>query len=54
MKAKFLTVILALGLLTTACEETYLDTSPTGNIDAGAAYSTTKNAAAALNGSTLR
>ena len=50
MKAKFLMVILALGLLTTACEKEYLDTSPTGNIDAGAAYSTTKNATAAING----
>ncbi len=50
MKAKLLTVILVLGLLTTACKETYLDTSPTGNIDARAAYSTTKNAAAAING----
>ena len=50
MKARFLTVVMALGLLTTACEKEYLNTSPTGNIDAGAAYSTTKNAIAAING----
>ena len=50
MKTRFLTILMALGLLTTACEKEFLDTSPTGSIDAGAAYSTTKNAVAALNG----
>lgn len=41
---------MAVGLLATSCEEQYLDTAPTNNIDASAAYSTTKNAAAAING----
>lgn len=50
MKTRFLTILLALGLLATSCSEEYLETSPTGSIDAGSAYATTKNAAAALNG----
>ncbi|QHV97929.1 RagB/SusD family nutrient uptake outer membrane protein [Spirosoma endbachense] len=50
MKKRYLTLVLALGLLTTACEKEYLETSPTGSIDAGSAYSTTKNATAAING----
>ncbi|WP_338872407.1 RagB/SusD family nutrient uptake outer membrane protein [Spirosoma sp. SC4-14] len=50
MKKRYLTLALAIGLLTTSCEKDYLDTSPTGSIDAGAAYATTKNATAAING----
>ncbi|GAB3026346.1 RagB/SusD family nutrient uptake outer membrane protein [Spirosoma pulveris] len=50
MKASYLTLVLALALLTTACEKEYLETAPTASIDAGAAYSTTKNAASAING----
>ncbi|AKD55269.1 RagB/SusD family nutrient uptake outer membrane protein [Spirosoma radiotolerans] len=50
MKARYITLVLALGLLTTACEKDYLETSPTASIDAGAAYATTKNAASAING----
>lgn len=50
MKTRILTTILALGLLTTACEKDYLETSPTGSVDAAAAYATTKNATAAING----
>lgn len=50
MKTKFLLVLMALGLLTISCEKSYLETAPTGSVDAGAAYATTKNAAAAING----
>ncbi|GAB2543535.1 RagB/SusD family nutrient uptake outer membrane protein [Spirosoma aerophilum] len=50
MKTRYLTLVLALGLLTTACDKEYLETAPTSSIDAGAAYSTTKNAASAING----
>ncbi|MFD2570424.1 RagB/SusD family nutrient uptake outer membrane protein [Spirosoma soli] len=50
MKKRYLTLLMALGLLTTACEQEYLETSPTGSVDAGAAYATTKNATAAING----
>ncbi|MCK8492534.1 RagB/SusD family nutrient uptake outer membrane protein [Spirosoma sp. RP8] len=50
MKIKFLTLGMALLLLTTSCEKEYLDTAPTGSIDASAAYATTKNASAAING----
>lgn len=50
MKARYITLLLALGLLTTACEKEFLETSPTGSIDAGAAFSTTKNASNAING----
>jgi hypothetical protein len=51
MKNKFV-IILALifGMISTSCENVYLDTTPTASIDAGSAYSTTKNAAAAING----
>jgi hypothetical protein len=37
-------------MISFSCETVYLDASPTASIDAGAAYSTTKNAAAAING----
>ncbi len=50
MKTKFLTIVIALGLLTTACKETYLETVPTGSVDAESAYATTKNASAAISG----
>ncbi|GAB3898749.1 RagB/SusD family nutrient uptake outer membrane protein [Spirosoma agri] len=50
MKKRYLTLVMALGLLTMACEKEFLETSPTGSIDAGAAYATTKNASAAING----
>ncbi|QJW88631.1 RagB/SusD family nutrient uptake outer membrane protein [Spirosoma taeanense] len=50
MKFKLLTMLLAIGVLTTACEKEFLETSPTGSVDAGSAYATTKNATAALNG----
>ena len=50
MKVKVLTLLMAVGLLTTSCEKEYLETSPTGSVDAGAAYATTKNAKAAVNG----
>ncbi len=42
--------IAAIGFLATSCEETYLETAPTASVDAGAAYATTKNATAAING----
>ncbi len=41
---------MALGLLTTSCEKEYLETAPTGSVDAGAAYATTKSATSAING----
>lgn len=50
MKARFLTILIALGILSTSCSEEYLDTAPTGSVDAAAAYATTKNASAAING----
>jgi hypothetical protein len=39
-----------LSMISFSCETTYLDTTPTASIDAGSAYATTKNAAAAVNG----
>lgn len=39
-----------LSMISLSCEKTYLDTTPTASIDAGSAYATTKNAAAAING----
>ncbi|GAB3947896.1 RagB/SusD family nutrient uptake outer membrane protein [Spirosoma harenae] len=50
MKKRYLTLVMALGLLATSCEKEFLETAPTGSIDAGAAYATTKNATAAING----
>ncbi|GAB3225633.1 RagB/SusD family nutrient uptake outer membrane protein [Spirosoma arcticum] len=50
MKARILTIVMALSLLTSGCEQEYLETSPTGGIDAGSVYATTKNGAAAING----
>jgi len=51
MKKKFIFYFsLVFVLLFSSCEEAYLDTTPTASIDAGSAYATTKNAAAAING----
>lgn len=50
MKKTYLTIALAAGLLAASCKEDYLDTAPTGSVDAAAAYATTKNATAAING----
>lgn len=50
-KHKFILIaVVFLGTFFTACKEDYLDTKPTGSVDAGSAYATTKNAAAAING----
>lgn len=37
-------------LFTVSCQKDYLETNPTGSVDAAAAYATTKNAQAAVNG----
>jgi hypothetical protein len=52
MKKRFFTLLTAaLGVLAvSSCDKNYLDTAPTGSVDAGAAYATTTNAAAAING----
>ncbi|MHA8065491.1 RagB/SusD family nutrient uptake outer membrane protein [Aquirufa sp. ROCK2-A2] len=51
MKNKFILLLaFVFGMISFSCETTYLDTNPTASIDANAAYSTTKNAAAAING----
>ncbi len=50
MKTKFLASLLAVALLTASCKDEYLETIPTGSVDAAAAYATTKNASAAING----
>lgn len=50
MKKIHLTLALAAFLLAGACKQDYLDTAPTGSVDAAAAYATTKNATAAING----
>ncbi|WP_077919338.1 RagB/SusD family nutrient uptake outer membrane protein [Spirosoma sp. 209] len=50
MKKIVLTVLVGMGLFATSCKESYLETSPTGSVDAGAIYATTKNASAAING----
>jgi len=39
-----------IGLFSNACEKDYLNTTPTGSVDAGSAFATTKNATAAING----
>jgi starch-binding outer membrane protein, SusD/RagB family len=43
-------LISVLSVITTSCDETYLDTAPTSSIDAASAYATTKSASAAVNG----
>ncbi len=51
MKKKILILSAALLSLTTlSCKEDYLDTLPTASVDANAAFATTKNATAAVNG----
>lgn len=51
MKNRFLIAFtVALSMIATSCENTYLDTLPTASVDAASAYSTTKNASAAING----
>lgn len=51
MKNKILILLaFVFSMISFSCEKVYLDASPTASIDAGAAYSTTKNAAAAING----
>ncbi len=51
MKNKLLILIATvLSMISTSCEKTYLETSPTASIDAASAYATTKNAASAING----
>ena len=48
---KFLFIsALFLSIALNSCKEDYLDTKPTGSVDAGSAYATTKNAKAAING----
>jgi hypothetical protein len=51
MKNKLIIFIAFLfSMISISCENVYLDTTPTASIDAGSAYATTKNAAAAVNG----
>lgn len=48
-KLLFVTLIY-LSITSNGCEKDYLNTTPTGSVDAGSAYATTKNAKAAING----
>lgn len=51
MKKRILVLSVAfLSLFAVSCNEDYLDTAPTASVDAGAAFATTKNATAAVNG----
>jgi hypothetical protein len=50
MKNKISAILVALSLITLSCGEEYLDTAPTNQVDATAAFLTTKNAEAAVNG----
>lgn len=51
MKNKISNILfVALSSLMLSCGDDYLDTTPTGSVDASAAYLTTKNAEAAVNG----
>ncbi|HRG11420.1 MAG TPA: RagB/SusD family nutrient uptake outer membrane protein, partial [Cyclobacteriaceae bacterium] len=50
MKNKISVILIALTFLTVSCGEDYLDTAPTASVDASAAFLTTKNAEAAVNG----
>ena len=49
-KTSFLIKTLVLSMIFVSCEKDYLNTAPTGSVDASAAYATTKNATAAING----
>jgi len=44
------TLVFSLSLISFSCSDSFLDTAPTGSVDASAAYATTKNAKAAING----
>ncbi len=50
MKKIGMTIAVAASLFVASCNPDYLETLPTGSVDANAAYATTKNAAAAVNG----
>src|SRR5688572_8182545 len=50
MKNKISAILIALSFLTLSCGEEYLDTAPTNQVDAAAAFLTTKNAETAVNG----
>lgn len=51
MKKKLFALTIAIGCMSAiSCSDDYLDTTPTASVDAGAAFSTTKNATAAING----
>jgi starch-binding outer membrane protein, SusD/RagB family len=51
MRKRFLLLTFAIvGMVATSCKDDYLDTLPTASVDASAAFSTTKNATAAVNG----
>ena len=51
MKKLILSFTLIIGIFgVSSCDESYLEVSPTGSVDAAAAYATTKNAKAAING----
>ncbi len=50
MKKGIFPALIALGLVASSCKPEYLETSPTGSIDASSAYATTKNASAAISG----
>lgn len=48
---KFIVIVSVLSVLVaSSCNEDFLNTAPTGSVDAGAAYATTKNAKSAING----
>ena len=46
----FFVTLIYLSITSNGCEKDYLNTTPTGSVDAGSAYATTKNATAAING----
>ena len=50
MKTGIFTALIAFGLVASSCKPEYLETAPTSSVDAAAAYATTKNASAAING----
>jgi starch-binding outer membrane protein, SusD/RagB family len=51
MKKRIIILSVAfLSMFAVSCNEDYLDTAPTASVDAGAAFATTKNATAAVNG----
>ena len=46
----FFVTLIYLSIASNGCEKDYLNTTPTGSVDAGSAFATTKNATAAING----